>query len=509
MKRGILVFIAFIAFSVNVYPQDSVTNSVRDYRRANEHRLLREFVDLLSIPNVAADTANINRNAEFIANEMNKRGLKPQLLRAKDTSAPPVVYGEFVTPGAKQTVIFYAHYDGQPTDPAAWKDTEPWKPALRTAPFEKGGKFVDFPKDGDAIDPEWRLYARSASDDKGGVFAIITALDALRAKKIAPTVNIKFVFEGEEEAGSAHLGEILAANRELLKADAFIVCDGPTHQSGRKQLVFGVRGIISAALTLYGANRSLHSGHYGNWSPNPALTMVRLLASMKDANDRVTIPGWYDDVEPLGPAEIAAIKSAPQFDEELKKQLGLVRTEGKNSLLESIALPSLNINGIKSGDVGALARNVIPSTAEAALDLRLVKGNDSRRQVEKLRKYVEGKGFYVIDREPTEAERLKYPFIAKLVPGTGYNAQRTRLDLPISKMVIAAVSRQSKDAPVIMPTLGGSLPLSIISETLSVPTITVPIANYDNNQHAENENIRLQNLWDGIEIFGVLMTMGQ
>ncbi|HEX3100364.1 MAG TPA: hypothetical protein VHQ01_01155, partial [Pyrinomonadaceae bacterium] len=160
------------------------------------------------------------------------------------------------------------------------------------------------------------------------------------------------------------------------------------------------------------------------------------------------------------------------------------------------------------GDVGALARNVIPSSANAVLDLRLVKGNDYNRQVDKLRKHIEAQGFFVIDHDPTDAERLAHPFIAKFIHlGGGYNAQRTKMDLPICLRVIDAVQAAAGEPVVRMPTLGGSLPLSIISETLDVPTITVPIANYDNNQHAENENIRLQNLWDGIDIFASLMTM--
>jgi acetylornithine deacetylase/succinyl-diaminopimelate desuccinylase-like protein len=294
-----------------------------------------------------------------------------------------------------------------------------------------------------------------------------------------------------------------------LKADAFIVCDGPVHQSGRKQVVFGVRGVTGVDITVYGANRSLHSGHYGNWSPNPALTLAKLLWSMKDDKGNVVVKGWSDDVEPLGAFERQALKEAPAYDDELKKQLGIAYTEGGGkSLLELINQPSLNIAGIKSGDVGALSRNVIPSTANVVMDLRLVKGNDVDRQVAKLRRHIESQGIYVIDRDPTESERLKYRFIAKFIHRSGgYNAQRTRMDLPISRAVIDAVQRTSSEPIVHMPTLGGSLPLSIIEETLAQPTITVPIANYDNNQHAENENIRIQNLWDGIEIFASLMTM--
>lgn len=509
MKRFGSAIVAVLLVCNIVLGQAGAVGPVRDFRAESEHRLLTDFIKLLTIPNVASDTPSIRKNADYLVAEMRKRGLKPRLLEAADKKVPPVVYGEWMTPGAARTVIFYAHYDGQPTDPADWTGSKPWEPVLRTASLEKGGTIIPFPKAGEKIDPEWRIYGRSASDDKAGVFAILTAFDALTAKGIKPTVNIKFFFEGEEEAGSPNLKEILEKHKELLKADAFIVCDGPVHQSGRKQVVFGVRGDINVDLTVYGAVRPLHSGHYGNWSPNPAMTLVRLLASMKDADGNITIKGWADDVEPLGEAELKAMADAPRYDEQLKRELGIGFTEGGGkSLLERINQPSLNINGIRSGDVGEQARNVIPTYATTVLDLRLVKGNDHIRQVAKLRKHIESQGFYVIDRDATMEERVKHPFIAKFihVPGS-YNAQRTRMDLPVSLAVIEAVQETSADPIIRMPSLGGSLPLSIISETLGVPTITVPIANHDNNQHAENENIRIQNLWDGIETFASLMTM--
>ncbi len=508
MKPSISFSICLLFLSCAlVFGQGST--SVRAYRQANADRLLNEFVELLKLPNVASDTANILKNADYLVAEMQKRGLKPRLLEAADKKVPPVVYGEWMTPGVTKTVIFYAHYDGQPSDPADWTGSKPWEPVLRNASLEKGGTNIPFPKAGEKIDPEWRVYARSASDDKAGVFAILTAFDALIAKGIKPTVNIKFFFEGEEEAGSGNLEEILEKNKDLLSADAFIVCDGPVHQSGQKQVVFGVRGDVNVDLTVFGAKRPLHSGHYGNWSPNPAMTLARLLASMKDAAGNITVKGWADDVEPLGSAELQAIKDAPQVDDELKKQLAIAFTEGGGkSLLERINQPSLNINGFNSGNVGPLARNVIPTTASAVLDLRLVKGNDVTRQIAKLKRHIESQGFYVIDRDPTDAERLKYPFIAKVTGRDGgYNAQRTKMDLPISIAIVNAVQKTSAQPVVRMPSLGGSLPLSIIADALNQPTITVPIANHDNNQHAENENIRIQNLWDGIEIFASLMTM--
>ena len=484
-------------------------DKVRDYRRANEHQILKEYLALLSIPNVASDTPNIRRNAEFIAAMMRQRGLEPRLLEGPTPNTPPAVYAEWKVPNARRTLLLYAHYDGQPTDPRQWSGTHPWQPVFRSAALEAGGQIMPGPLAIETFNGDWRIYGRSAADDKAGVMAILNAFAALKASNIALTSNIKFFFEGEEEAGSPHLAEIIKKHKDLLAADTWIICDGPVHQSGRKQVVFGARGDTNVDVKVYAAKRPLHSGHYGNWSPNPAMMLARLLASMKDDEGRVTIDGWYSDVEPLGEAELRAIADAPKYDEELKKQLGLKRVEGGGkSLMELINVPSLNINGFGSGDIGALARNVIPTTASAVLDLRLVKGNDHNRQTQRLVDHIKKQGYHVIDREPTDAERAQYPLIARVnVRPGGYNAERTRMDLPISVAVIEAVQSTAPDKIVLLPTSGGSLPLSIITENLRTVTISVPIANYDNNQHAENENIRLQNLWDGIETFAALMTI--
>ncbi len=481
---------------------------VRDYRRTHEHQILAEFTQLLAIPNVASDRENIRRNAAFILRMMERRGLHPQLLQANSIDTPPAVYGEWKVAGATRSVIFYAHYDGQPVDPKQWTASPPFQPTWRSAPVESSGQIVTLPASGE-INPEWRLYARAAADDKAGVIGILTAFDALRAQNMTPSMNIKFLFEGEEEAGSPHLGEIIDRNKDLLQSDAWIICDGPVHQSGRKQVVFGVRGDQNVDVTVYGAKRPLHSGHYGNWAPNPAMLLARLLASMKDDDGRVTIAGWYDGVEPLGEAERKAISEAPAYDDELRAQLGLARTEGNGkSLMELINQPSLNINGFSSGDVGALARNVIPTTATAVLDLRLVKGNDHQQQVGRLIDHIRRQEFFVTDHDPTDTERKQHELIAKVLARSGgYNAERTRMDLPVSMAVLAAVQSTSTQPIVKLPTSGGSLPLSIITDRLRTVTITVPIVNYDNNQHAENENLRLQNLWDGIETLAAVMMM--
>jgi len=495
--------------TVYVTVHTGLQHKVREYRRANERQILQEFLALLSIPNVASDRTNIRRNATLIAEMLRRRGFNPQLLETQEASAPPVVFGEWRVPGATRTIVLYAHYDGQPTDASQWTGSHPWEPTLRSAPLEAGGVKISSMDLAKEINPEWRLYARSAADDKAGVIAILAATDALKSSGLTPTSNLKFVFEGEEEAGSGHLGEIIRSHADLLQADAWLICDGPVHQSGLKQVVFGVRGDTNVDVTVYGAKRPLHSGHYGNWAPNPALLLGQLLSSMKDRNGRVLIAGWYDDVSRIGSAEERSLENAPKYDEELKRELGLARTDNPGkTLLEVLNEPSLNINGMSSGDVGVLARNVIPTTATVVLDLRLVRGNDYKRQVEKLKEHIRKEGYLVIDREPTDEERLNHPLIARVVhrPG-GYNAERTQMDLPISRAVILAVE-SSSDKPVVkLPTAGGSLPLSIITQNSRTVTITVPIANYDNNQHAENENLRLQNLWDGIETMAALMVM--
>ncbi len=481
---------------------------IREYRRTHEREILAEFTQLLSIPNIASDRENIRRNAEFIREMMQRRGLNPQLLEGKSAETPPAVYGEWKVAGATRSIILYAHYDGQPVDPKAWTASPPFQPTWRSGRHDQGGQIVTLPASGE-INSEWRIYARGASDDKAGVIGILTAFEALKAQNATPSFNIKFLFEGEEEAGSPHLGEIIELHKDLLQSDAWIICDGPVHQSGRKEVVFGARGDENVDVTVFGPKRPLHSGHYGNWAPNPAMTLVRLLATMKDANGRVAIAGWYDGVESLGEAERRAIAEAPAYDDEIRSELGLARTEGNGKLLmELITEPSLNINGISSGDVGALARNVIPTTATTVLDLRLVKGNDYQKQVQHLIDHIRKQGFFVIDHDPTDAERKQNALIAKVVPRKGgYNAERTRMDLPISVAVIKAVQSTSKDKIVLLPTSGGSLPLSIITDRLRTVTISVPIANYDNNQHAENENLRLQNLWDGIETLAAVMLM--
>jgi acetylornithine deacetylase/succinyl-diaminopimelate desuccinylase-like protein len=223
----------------------------------------------------------------------------------------------------------------------------------------------------------------------------------------------------------------------------------------------------------------------------------------------VRIAGWYDGLVPLGSAEREALAAAPEDEASLLRDLGLVAGEMRGvSLPESINLPSLNINGIRVADVGAQARNVIPVDARATLDLRLVKGNTVDGQFERLRAHVQAQGYHVLDRAPTEAERAQHAKIATLVlqPG-GYAASRTAMDLPIARDVIAAMRTLAGDSLLLTPTMGGSLPLVVITEATGAPTLVIPLANPDNNQHAENENLRVGHLWDGIATMAAVMRL--
>ncbi|HSC05436.1 MAG TPA: M20/M25/M40 family metallo-hydrolase [Steroidobacteraceae bacterium] len=499
-----IIFLAGLLQSAGDAQANPAADAARAWRQDHEQQILDEYLELLRIPNVSQDLPNVRRNAEHLLTMMRARGLNPRLLESPNSS--PLVYGELLAPGASATYVFYAHYDGQPVAADDWA-SPPFEPLLRTTRLDLAGQPVNVDERRRGLKAEWRIYARSAADDKAPIMAMMAALDALKAAGIQPRANLKFVFEGEEEMGSPHLREHLAAHREVLRGDVWLMCDGPEHASGRPTLVFGARGTQSIDITVYGANRELHSGHYGNWAPNPALLLARLVASMRDAEGRVLIEHFYDGVVPLTPGERAALANVPDNDAQEMRDLGLARVLGKGTRLEGINQPALNIDGLASGHTGAEGVNAIPASATARLDVRLVKGMDREQTVGRVIEHVRRQGFFVTDTEPDAELRLKHAAIARVVvnPG-GYNAARTSLDLPIAKHIVATLESVRKPL-VLLPTIGGSLPLSIIEEALGVPTITVSIVNHDNNQHAKDENLRLQNLWSGMETLAGLLTM--
>ena len=502
-----LFLLAGSAAAAQESPGALARHSARAWREGHEAGILRELAALLSLPNVASSLPDTRVNAQALQRMLRARGVSPRLLEVD--GAPPAVYGELASPGATRTVVLYAHYDGQPVNPRQWTGA-PFTPQLRDQALYRGGREIPFPTAGQRVDGEARIYARSASDDKGTIVAMLTALDALRDAKRAPSVNLKFFFEGEEEAGSDHLRPILEKYRELLRADAWLFCDGPVHQSGAQQVVFGLRGVTDLELTVFGPTRPLHSGHYGNWAPNPGMLLANLVSSMRDDDGHIKVDGYYDDVRPLTAAERAAIAGLPPVDSALRASLGLAQSEANNALLaERIMLPALNLRGLQVGGVQELSANVISTEAHASFDLRLVPNQTPERVRQLVEAHVRSQGYHLVADTPSVAERQAHAKIARLRWAGGYPAQRASMDDPFARAVATSLTAGADRPPLLVPSLGGSGPSYLFTQILGVPVITLPIANYDNNQHAANENLRLQNLWDGIEAYaGMLVRLG-
>lgn len=509
-KRLASVAALLVAWPAQAAAQDAtrVRAAVRTYQQEHDAAILRELTDLLAIPNRARDSANIRRNARQIVGMLERRGVAARLLETP--GAPPAVFGELRASGASRTIVFYAHYDGQPVDASQWASA-PWSPTLRDGPLAEGGRVIPFPSRSGTVQGEWRLYGRSASDDKSPIVAFLSALDALRAANIRPSVNLKFYFEGEEEAGSPHLREALTRHKDLLEADLWIFGDGPVHQSRRQQVSFGARGVMGLEMTIYGPARTLHSGHYGNWAPNPLVSLTHLLAGMRDTDGRILIDDFHDDVRPPTSAELAAIAAAPSADSALRRELLLHETEADDApLMQRIMLPALNLRGISGGGVGSQAANAVPTVARASIDFRLVPAQTPAHVRELVEAHLRREGYFIVHREPTDSERLGHARVARLDWGDGYPASRADMSAPASRAVIRAVEMGTGSSVVVVPTSGGSLPLYIFDEVLGTPLISVPIVNHDNNQHAANENLRLQNLLDGMQVYAALVAhLGQ
>jgi len=497
--RALLLAFALAFLNASEIPAD-VAGDARDWRLQHEQSIIDSFADLLRIPNVASDTANIRRNAEHISTMLQSRKFRVQLLELE--GSPPVIFAERLRPGAKTTLMIYAHYDGQPVNDAHWA-SDPWTPVLRDDLVERGGRTLPMTA---PFDPESRLFARSAGDDKAPIAALSAAVDALDATGIPLSVNLKLFLDGEEEAGSPHLADMLARYRDLLAADLWLFCDGPVHQSRRPLLSYGVRGNVGFDLTVYGANRPLHSGHYGNWAPNPIMRLIELINSMRDAEGRILIEGFGQQVVPPSPEELQAIAAAPEVDRQLLQELGGARPETDERVELALLRPALNLRGIRSGDVGAQARNSIPTSATASIGLRLVPNQTPEFLRQRVEQHVRNQGYYIVHRDPSAEERASHEHIARLDWASGYPAYRAPMDLPIAQKVARIINDLAEGKLIQLPTMGGSLPLYLINQALDTPILILPIANHDDNQHGSDENLRLQNLWDAIEIYASVLT---
>lgn len=285
-----------------------------------------------------------------------------------------------------------------------------------------------------------------------------------------------------------------------------IIFDGPRHTSNRPTLTFGARGIATIKLKVFGPKKPQHSGHYGNYIPNPACRLVQLLASMKDEDGRVTIPGFYDGIE-LEQKTRRILASIPDDENEIKRKIGFSEADKvAGTLQEAIQYPSLNIRGMTAGWVGKEVRTIIPSEALAEIDVRLVPETDPEQLIELIRAHIEQRGYYLIKTQPTDDERARYPRIASFNYKISYRAFRTPFDSEVGLWLNKALVRAFAEEPVKKRMSGGSIPISPFITTLNIPAVTVPTVNSDNNQHSPNENLRLENYRDGIMTFLAILT---
>ncbi len=492
--------------SASSSPPAGLKQKVDAWVSANQRAIVTELVELLAIPNVAADRENIRKNAARLRNMLARRGFTAETL---ETTGNPLVWGELKAPGATRTLLLYAHYDGQPVNPQDWRQPSPFTPILRAGRMEDGGAEVPGLATSERFDANHRIYARSASDDKAPIVALLAAVDALKASGLQPSSSLRVILDGEEEAGSPSLVPAIGQYRDKLTADAMVILDGPVHPSERPTIVYGARGNLAVQLTAYGPKFALHSGHYGNWVPNPAMRLAQLLATMKDDHGRVLIDGFYDAVPALALEERVILDAVPDDPRALQALFGIAGPERPDlKLQEALQYPSLNIRGLSSAFIGGEARTIIPDKAIAEIDIRLVKETPATRLHELLLAHIRKQGWHVVTADPDDATRAKYSKIVKVTGrGGGTNAYRTSPLLPVSRQLVSAMTDVFGEPPVQIRTSGGTVPIAPFIDALGFPALSTPIVNFDNNQHGENENLRIGHFFRGITTLAALLTM--
>jgi acetylornithine deacetylase/succinyl-diaminopimelate desuccinylase-like protein len=476
-----------------------------------------EYLEFLKMPSDAVVPSDIQKNAAFLERAFTQRGFNTRQLA---NNGKPLVFAEFGTkvPGAK-TILLYMHFDTQPVVPTEWAQPDPWLPVLKQR--DANGKWQIVPTErlfAQTLDPELRVFARGSSDDKGPIMMLLAAFDGMKASGIAPAVNVKVLLDSEEEKGSPYISDVIRANLELLSCDGIVIHDGPSHASERPTLIFGNRGAALATLTVYGPKAPLHSGHYGNYVPNPAMRMAQLLASMKDDDGRVTIKGYYDPVT-LTDSEKAILARTGDDEVAIRKRTGIARAErvGGN-YQEALQFPSLNIRGMASGSVGDKAANVVPRMAVTELDLRTTPETPPDYLFDLVQKHIQSQGYHLVNGEPSDADRAAYDKLASFTMARGGKAVRTPLDSPLGAwayniLKAQALSTQGAGSviaasaePVRIRMMGGSVPTDSLVDTLGVPFVILPLVNGDNNQHTYDENLRIGNYLNGIRLVQSIVT---
>ena len=493
-----VLFVVLYLSSLSVLGQKLTTQQINELEKAEIKGSLKTFREFLQMPNDGNYPAQIEPNLKWCVQTFQQLGFKTtELVSAKI----PHLYAEYITDPKKPNVLFYLQIDGQPVDKAAWSQSNPFDPVIKN----QAGNEIPWTEIEKNIDPEWKIFARSTSDSKGPAMCLISALSTLKKRNIAPAFNVKVIMDFQEELSSPTIADLVRKNRALLAADRLVIMDGTRHISDIPTIMFGARGIATLTLTVYGAKENLHSGQYGNYAPNPALKLAKLLAGMKDDDGRVTIPGFYEGVT-ITEADKKSFAEIPENMAEINAEIGIAEAEKVGaSYQEAMQYPSLNIRGLRASNIGKQVTTTIPNMAIAELDLRLVPETPGLRQINLVKNYLIQNGVTLIDSLPTDAQRAKYKTLATLQQKEGSLPFRTPMDSEIGLWLSKATERAVGKFLKVRAT-GGSQPMASFIETLNVPAVSLRIPNPYNNIHAANENIKIKNYEEGIKMCIALLT---
>ena len=437
------------------------------YIEKNQDRFLEELKDFLRIPSISTDPdkkEEVSQAAHFVVDQLTKAGM--QKVELFQTPGHPLVYAQRIEDEKKPTVLVYGHYDVQPVDPIELWESGPFEPTIR------GGE----------------LFARGAADDKGQVFIHFKSAQAYTETRQQLPLNLKYLIEGEEEVGSTHLDQFIESHQDLLSADVVMVSDSTMFARGIPSIGYGLRGLVYLQIDLKGPNQDLHSGSFGGTVANPAFELSRMLASMKDEKDRITIPHFYDDVRDLTERERKEFASLPFDEEAYKGDLGVDELSGEEgfSPLERVwARPTFEINGLLSGFTGEGAKTVLPSRAMAKVSMRLVPDQDPEKIEEMVEKHLKAITPRSVEIKVTRMHGGK-PWVASM-------------DHPALLAAANALEKGFGRRPVFQRE-GGSIPVvATFSELLNIPTVLMGIGLPDENAHAPNEKLDLSNFFLGIK----------
>ena len=502
MKKHIITILVFTT-GLNLFSQSNIENQIFDVGIES----IESFKEFLSIKNDANFKNEMKPLIEWGINNFKKYGFEVERL---ETPELPLLLASKVISEDLNTLLIYLQFDGQPVDNSKWDQENPYKAVIKEK-IDNEYRIIDWSRlDNITFDDikkeDLRIFARSASDAKGPVMMIINALEIMKRNNIELEYNLKVIMDFEEEISSPNLADAVKKYSSKLKSDALLIFDGPKHPSNLPTLTFGARGISDITLITYGPIVPQHSGHFGNYAPNPVFRMSEILSSMKDPNGRVTIPGFYDGIE-LDEKTLKILAEVPDDEKKMMNDMQFKKpdTVGKN-YQESIQYPSINVRGIESGWVREEVRTIVPSECIAEIDVRLVLESDPIRLHNLIKSHIQELGYYVINRRPTKDERLKHNKIVTFVSSFDYDAFRTDIESEIGKWLVKSLKKTFGIEPVKKRTSGGSVPISPFVNTLGIPAVTVPTVNQDNNQHSPNENIKIENYITGIETYLGILT---